>query len=174
MISYSFKVLKVDKPAKAMEIEYSAPGKETVLVGARLPYLGESLDSIVAMYAPTRYWEEKELEVEDIVEGIYGTVLPPTYTKTAEDKKRELTEAIQLRLDAFASTRGYDGILSACTYATSTNTKFAVEGQRAVELRDATWAAAYGVFDRVTSGETPEPDSFEEIAQYLPELTWTN
>lgn len=174
MITYSFKIVKVDKPSKVMEIEYSAPGHQTVIIGARLPYLGESLDSIVAMYAPIRYWEEQDLEVEDIVQGIYGYIEPAATSETPEDRKRQYIDAIQLRLDAFASTRGYDGILSACTYATSTNTKFAVEGQRAVELRDATWAAAYGLFDRVTSGETLEPASFEEIAQYLPELTWTD
>ena len=45
--------------------------------------------------------------------------------------------AVQVRLDDFARTRNYDGILSAATYATSTVSKFAAEGQCAVALRDA-------------------------------------
>ena len=170
MIEYSFRVIKVDKNNKCMEIEYSSTNRPTVVIGARMPYVGESLDAIVSMYAPIRWWEEQELIVEDIVEGVYGTVTPPT--PSIGDKKAYYTQLIQLRLDAFASTKGYDSILSACSYAASTDPKFATEGQRAVALRDATWSAAYALFTKVTSGEIPEPSSFADIEPLLPELSW--
>ena len=44
----------------------------------------------------------------------------------------------QKRLDDFAKTRNYDGILSACTYATSEVPKFNAEGVYCVQIRDAT------------------------------------
>jgi hypothetical protein len=39
-----------------------------------------------------------------------------------------VVDAIQMRLDTFARSRGYDGILSACTYAASSVEHFAREG----------------------------------------------
>ncbi|MDR2489019.1 MAG: hypothetical protein LBD42_05975 [Desulfovibrio sp.] len=81
------------------------------------------------------------------------------------------TAAIQSRLDAFAQTRGYDGILSAATYATSTVPKFAAEGQYAVEARDATWAKGYEILDAVLSGQRPMP-TIEEVMEELPPLAW--
>ena len=46
---YSFKVVRVDKNNKCMEIEYSSANRPTVVIGARMPYVGESLDAIVSM-----------------------------------------------------------------------------------------------------------------------------
>lgn len=78
----------------------------------------------------------------------------------------------QARLDEFARTRNYDGILSACTYATSSVPKFAAEGQRAVDLRDQTWAALYEVLAEVQGGQRPAPVTFSDIEPDLPALTW--
>lgn len=80
--------------------------------------------------------------------------------------------AIQRRLDDFARTRNYDGILSACTYATSTVPKFQAEGQAAVNLRDATWAAAYTLLEEVQAGARPMPASLADIEADLPALEW--
>lgn len=83
-----------------------------------------------------------------------------------------IVASTQLRLDAFARTRNYDGILSACTYATSSVPKFASEGQYAVQARDATWAALYGLLEEVQAGERPVPESFDGVAPLLPALEW--
>lgn len=80
--------------------------------------------------------------------------------------------ATQKRLDDFARTRNYDGILSACTYATSTVAKFAAEGLYAVQARDATWAALYALLAEVQAGQRPVPDGFEDVAPLLPPLEW--
>lgn len=79
--------------------------------------------------------------------------------------------AVQQRLDDFARTRNYDGILSACTYATSTTPQFAAEGQYAVQARDATWAACYQVMSDVQAGRRPLP-SIEQVLADLPALEW--
>ena len=88
-----------------------------------------------------------------------------------EDLQKLFTDAIQGHLDAFARTRNYDGILSAATYATSTVEKFRVEGQYAVEARDATWAKGYEILAQVAAGQRPIPTLAEVIAE-LPVLAW--
>jgi len=94
---------------------------------------------------------------------------------TPEEKLTALqgafTGAIQARLDAFARTKNYDGILSAASYATSTVPQFAAEGQYAVEARDATWAKGYEILGAVLAGTRPEPTLAEVFAE-LPELDW--
>lgn len=83
-----------------------------------------------------------------------------------------IVAATQQRLDDFARTRNYDGILSACTYATSAVPKFAAEGQYAVQARDATWAALYQFMADVQAGTQPVPTGFEDVGPLLPPLAW--
>lgn len=84
----------------------------------------------------------------------------------------EVTARTQQRLDSFAQTRGYDGILSACTYVSSTAQKFQVEGQYCVESRDATWAKLYEIMAEVEAGTRPMPNSYADIEGDLPALVW--
>lgn len=92
---------------------------------------------------------------------------------TAEQIVAQYTAAVQKHLDDFARTRGYDDIMSAATYATSTNPKFAAEGQYCVEARDATWAKCYEVLAAVEAGSRPVP-TLDELLADLPVLTWPN
>ena len=101
-----------------------------------------------------------------------GNVPEPVDFPTNEDIISSLTAQIQASLDAFAKTRNYDGILSACTYATSTVPKFSAEGQYCVQARDATWAAGYALMDEVLAGTRPVPSSIADIEADLPALAW--
>ena len=92
---------------------------------------------------------------------------------TTEQIIAKYTAAVQKHLDDFARTLGYDGILSAATYATSTVPKFKAEGQYAVEARDATWAKCYEVLAAVKAGSHPMP-TLDELLAELPVLTWPN
>lgn len=96
--------------------------------------------------------------------------LPPP---TAEQIIAQYTAAVQKRLDDFARTRNYDGIMSAATYATSTVPTFKAEGQYAVEARDATWAKCYEVLAAVEAGSRPIP-TLDELLAELPVLEWPN
>ena len=99
-----------------------------------------------------------------------------TIQENEEAAQRQLVASIvdqtQGRLDAFAKTRNYDGILSLCTYSTSTNSKFQVEGQYGIEMRDATWAKLYDILAKVEAGTRPTLSSYAEIEHELPATQW--
>ena len=100
-------------------------------------------------------------------------VPPPTEAKTKEQIIEEYQAAVQKRLDDFAQTRNYSGILSACTYAASTVTRFKNEGQYCVNVRDTTWAKCYDILDAVNSNSRPMP-TLEQLMLELPVLSWPN
>lgn len=84
----------------------------------------------------------------------------------------DIVQQTQNRLDDFARTRNYDGILSACTYATSSVPKFQAEGQYAVNARDNTWATLYTLMAEVQAGTRPMPTGFADVEPLLPALAW--
>ena len=83
----------------------------------------------------------------------------------------DYTSAVQIHLDNMVKERNYDGILSACTYATSSVPKFAAEGHTCVTWRDAVWATCYQILGEVESGQRPTP-SVEDLIALLPIMTW--
>lgn len=98
----------------------------------------------------------------------------PIPQRSPDEVQAEVVAATQARLDAFARTRNYDGILSLCTYATSPTPKFAAEGQYGVEARDATWAKLYDMLAEVQAGTRPMPTGFADVEPELPALVWPN
>lgn len=126
-----------------------------------------------AQFAAEQGWIEATGDVaigDHYVDGLFVRVEAPP--KSPEEIQAEIVASTQARLDAFARTRNYGGILSACTYATSPTAKFAAEGQRAVELRDATWATLYAILADVQAGRRPMPGGFADIEADLPVLEW--
>jgi hypothetical protein len=79
--------------------------------------------------------------------------------------------AVQAMLDAKAQGRRYDSILSACTYATSTQPKFQAEGQACVAWRDAVWSKCYQLMADVDAGVLAQP-TVEELLAMLPTMEW--
>lgn len=104
-------------------------------------------------------------------ENGYPVLIDPP-PPTTEQIIAGFVSAIQQRLDDFAKTRGYDGIMSACTYATSTVPKLKTEGQYCVEARDNTWSMAYDMLEDVQSGA--DVPTMEEVMASLPVLAWPN
>jgi hypothetical protein len=85
-ITYTYEIISVDQQARCMEVIYAAEGYQTLHIGARLPYEGETLEAIVQMYAPVRYWEEQNTTVVTVNPGQTGSVqiLPPIVPSAAE------------------------------------------------------------------------------------------
>ena len=106
------------------------------------------------------------------VQGEFGPIAPyiPT-TKPHDEILADMRQAIQDHLDTKPKERLYDGILSLCTYATSTDPKFAAEGQAGVAWRDACWAKGYEIMDEVLAGNREIP-TVEELLAELPVFRW--
>ena len=85
--------------------------------------------------------------------------------------QKEHTDAIQKMMDAEAQYMGYDGILSLCSYAASTNPVFKREADIAVPWRDTVWSAGYKIIADVKSGVRTLPTT-EEMLGELPKPVW--
>ena len=85
--------------------------------------------------------------------------------------KTIITDATQKRLDDFARTKGYDNIVSACSYATSEST-YGGEGKYCVGAREETWDTVFAIQAEVEAGTRPIPKNYAEIEPLLPPLAW--
>jgi len=148
-----------------------------------VPPVGDELHEFIMSKAPTRWFNKMETLLDPQVRAGLQVLTPLLNIEETENRevsvqhttkklKSAITRATQERLDIFAQTRNYDGILSACTYATSTIPKFAAEGQHAVNMRDLTWATLYTVMAEVEAGTRPMPTGFADIEPDLPALVW--
>jgi hypothetical protein len=170
-ISYNYEVIESSK--LGMVLRYTSEGRDSIDLGTHSPTLGESVDNIAAQYSPVNFWLNQEAERVVVPVGTIGSfvpqILPPP---TPEQILTQFVDAIQNRLDTFAQTRNYDGILSAASYATSGFASFATEGQYALMARDSTWAAAYQILAEVQAETRSMPSSPEEVFPELPALVW--
>lgn len=96
-----------------------------------------------------------------------GTAFEPD----PEVVKQELKAAVQAHLDSTVQTRNYNGILSCCSYVSSTDSVFAAEGAAALAWRDAVWRYCYNVLADYEAGLRPLPTA-EELIAALPTLNW--
>jgi len=97
---------------------------------------------------------------------------PQEVVARQEALRGQITARVQQRLDDFARTRGYDNIVSACSYATSTHAKYGPEGRYCVQARENTWDVMFSIEAEVIAGTRSMPLSYEEIEQELPALEW--
>jgi len=143
------------------QVAYTTPGTYSWVAPA-----GVTSVSVVAVGGGDRWqykWLVDDLSPEQIAANI---------EKKNQKLRADIVTKTQARLDNFASSRNYAGMLSLCTYATSTNAKFAAEGQYGVQARDETWAKLYEILAEVEAGTRPVPTGYAEIEPELPALAW--
>lgn len=74
--------------------------------------------------------------------------------------------AIQAELDRQAQAKGYDSILSACSYAAqASNAPFQAEGTAFLEWRSDVWSQAYAFLAKVQAGTEALPTPEQAVAQ---------
>jgi hypothetical protein len=114
------------------------------------------------------------------IDGVLGLFLQADWEVMRADEiaarnnglQQRIVSETQSRLDRFAQTRNYDGILSLCTYADSTVPQFASEGAYGRQARDATWATLYQILAEVEAGIRAVPSGYAEVEPLLPALEW--
>lgn len=79
------------------------------------------------------------------------------------------TAAVQSELDRQAQAKGYDNIVSACSYAAQpTGAPFQAEGAAFLKWRSAVWQQAYATLAEVEAGTRPLPTPEESVAAMPP------
>ena len=83
----SYKVTRIDAAANCMDVEFSADGKEPVIVGVRIPFADEDVDQVIQSFAPTSVWFPRSSEPAAVVDGHSGqmTIPLPSEAPTKED-----------------------------------------------------------------------------------------
>jgi len=95
---------------------------------------------------------------------------PEQIEAKAQEKLQPYKNAVQRLLDSTAIAKGYDSILSMCTYANSTNASWAAEGQAAVNWRDACWnESLVQMGNYLATGNKP---SMEDFLAAMPTPVW--
>jgi hypothetical protein len=89
---------------------------------------------------------QREMTAEEI-----SSYVQPTQADTISSISSEIASI----LDKGAKAWGYDSIVSAVSYATSTNFQYAADAKALSDWRDAVWSWAISAFPRVVAGQDP-------------------
>lgn len=129
----------------------------------------------------TAFYQSIGMTLMDVEQGYDGNWYVAGYApvqpldKQIEAAYAAFDSAVEARLNDLAATRRYSSINSACSYATSTDPQFKLEGEYCVQARDLTYRKCYDLLAEympaVLAGERPIPD-WEEIEAQLPPLVW--
>ena len=71
-ITYTYEIIAVDEAARCMEVVYTSETHGVMHIGARLPFEGETLEQVIAMFAPVQEWRLREMAVAAPVVGASG------------------------------------------------------------------------------------------------------
>ena len=91
-------------------------------------------------------------------------VADPIQQPTQAQVISSLTSVVQDWMDSNAQRKGYDGIVSACSYAGAPN-PFQTEGEAFLTWRGNVWAACYAIMSDVQAGNRPIPTDSELLAE---------
>lgn len=92
---------------------------------------------------------------------------PPPPTR--EQQIAQIEAALQAEMERRAKLRGYDSLLSACSYAAQPlGSPFQAEGAAFVIMRSTVWADAYVRLAQVEAGESSLPTPADAVAAMPP------
>jgi hypothetical protein len=73
-IDFNYKIVNVVKENNFMEVEYSAEGHETVLVGVTIPRKDVNIEDHIKSFAPYYIWVVSKIDFHDVLVGQTGTI----------------------------------------------------------------------------------------------------
>jgi hypothetical protein len=166
-IAYTYEIISVNEQARVMEVVYASPGRQTMHIGARLPYQGETVEAIVDMYAPVRFWEEQEAAVVVPQVGVSGSVTPPGVEPTTLGSAKQAKKAEIAAWRYLEETKGVS--LGGSTIKTDRESQATISGAYS-SLKDGLiasvdWKTADGAF--VTLGITEIAAIAQAVAQHV-------
>ena len=118
---------------------------------------------------PTNTDEFKKVVQSSEVKGDAYVISYEIVSKNLEELTALFKEKTQELLDAKAREKGYDDILSACSYAGYDN-DFRAEGEAFGIWRAKVWKYGYGLLSAIAEGKHKMPKSFDEILAEMPTL----
>ena len=118
---------------------------------------------------PTNTDEFKKVVQISEIKGDTYVISYEIVSKNLEELTALFKEKTQQLLDAKAREKGYDDILSACSYAGYDN-DFRAEGEAFGIWRARVWKYGYGLLNAIAEGKHKMPKSFDEILAEMPTL----
>lgn len=109
-IEYTYEITRVDETARCMDVVYSAQGHQTMHIGARLPYEGEPLESVIEMFSPVGYWLQQAAAVVVPAVGQSGTIGTPVAETLQSVKTKKLLEIANWRYGRECSGISINGV----------------------------------------------------------------
>lgn len=111
---------------------------------------------------------KKVVQISEVKDDTY-VISYEIVSKNLEELTALFKEKTQELLDAKAREKGYDDILSACSYAGYDN-DFRAEGEAFGIWRAKVWKYGYGLLNAIAEGKHKMPKSFDEILAEMPTL----
>lgn len=108
--------------------------------------------------------------LQEITEKEVDKILHPPLSETEAKQKliEDFKKAVQSILDRKARSKGYDDIVSACSYAGYEN-EFEKEGRAFGVWRAKCWKWGYGLLSKYQNTPTKDIPSIEEMLKTMPE-----
>jgi hypothetical protein len=101
-----------------------------------------------------------------IIESPAPVPIPPTALEVLTMSKQNLSSQVGMYLNQVAATKGYDSIISACSYASVPNA-FQAESIRFVTWRTSVWTIVFTIYAEMDAGTRVTP-TFTELKALLP------
>lgn len=75
-IAFTYNIIKKNNGLKLMEVAYSAPEYETIVVSMPFPFTDVTMEEHIRTYAPFTIWEASKKTHQDVAVGVSGTIEP--------------------------------------------------------------------------------------------------